>query len=111
MRCAIVCHCGVDPGRVGVVMRRWAVGIGQVRVVSDALRRCDLGGAGRVGWGTFSVWRIWCRRALRICGVSPCYGDWWVACRVGCAGRRSVASCHVKSYHVMSCYVVSCYVA
>ena len=39
MHCAVVI--GVYPGRVGVVMCHCAMGIGEARVVSNALCHCD----------------------------------------------------------------------
>ena len=120
---------GADRGRVGRVWCRCAVGFGGRPVVSDALRHCDLRGAGRVGVVVPRgfVGRVWCRRVLGIgrgrlvsvvcsvavlwgfvrgvwlwaCLVSLRRGDRWGARRVGCAGRRCVVSCHVVSRFVV----------
>ena len=57
VRCAIVI--GLDPGRVGGVLRRCVVGIGGRRVVSDARCQCD--------------WRCAC--LCGVCLVLLCRGD------------------------------------
>ena len=86
-------------------MRRFAVGIREGRVVSDAPSHCDLLGA-------------------RLCGVCPvalCHGDGWGRVILGASGVvvpwglvRGVFGCVwlccIVSCRVVSCRVVSCHV-